>query len=100
MAVRTKDRIKDGPAPGRVASPAAAVPIVAKIPAPMIAPTPKAVTSTGPRAFFKRCWDCSVSATRSSIAFLRRRSFSISSLGALAEDDHVTIGIGYFEFWA
>src|SRR5438445_459426 len=32
-----------GPAPGRTASPTMAVPVVAKIPAPMVAPTPSAV---------------------------------------------------------
>src|SRR5262245_66005696 len=32
-----------GPAPGRAGSPAMAVPVVAKIPAPMVAPTPRAV---------------------------------------------------------
>ena len=32
-----------GPAPGRSESPTIAVPVVAKIPAPMVAPTPSAV---------------------------------------------------------
>ena len=32
-----------GPAPGRSGSPTIAVPVVAKIPAPMVAPTPSAV---------------------------------------------------------
>src|SRR5512146_2464540 len=32
-----------GPAPGRSASPTMAVPVVAKIPAPIVAPTPSAV---------------------------------------------------------
>ena len=32
-----------GPAPGRAASPTMAVPVVAKIPAPIVAPTPSAV---------------------------------------------------------
>ena len=40
----TNDSINDGPAPARSAVPEAAVPTVAKIPAPMIAPIPMSVT--------------------------------------------------------
>jgi hypothetical protein len=43
------ERQRAGPAPGRLASPAAAVPIVAKMPAPMIAPMPSMTTSNAPR---------------------------------------------------
>jgi len=50
-AVRTNDSINAGPAPGREGSPAAAVPIVAKMPAPMIAPMPRATRFQGPRTF-------------------------------------------------
>jgi hypothetical protein len=42
--VITNDNINDGPAPARSAVPEAAVPTVAKIPAPMIAPIPMSVT--------------------------------------------------------
>ncbi len=48
------------------ASPAAAVPIVAKMPAPMIAPTPSATMFQGPSARFNRCSGSSVSATSAS----------------------------------
>ena len=51
IAVRTNDTINAGPAPGRCASPAAAVPIVAKMPAPMIAPMPRATRFHGPSTF-------------------------------------------------
>ena len=37
------ERTIAGPAPGRAASPTMAVPVVAKMPAPMVAPTPSAV---------------------------------------------------------
>jgi hypothetical protein len=40
----TNESIKDGPAPARSAVPEAAVPTVAKIPAPMMAPIPMSVT--------------------------------------------------------
>src|SRR6185295_7437243 len=40
--------MSEGPAPGRAASPAAAVPIVAKMPAPTIAPIPRSVTFKAP----------------------------------------------------
>ena len=55
IAVMQNDNISDGPAPGREASPAAAVPTVAKIPAPMIAPMPRSVTFKGPSDRF-RAW--------------------------------------------
>ena len=51
-AVSTKETIRAGPAPGRVASPAAAVPTRAKIPAPTIPPIPSRTRSTGPSTRF------------------------------------------------
>src|SRR5262249_32348679 len=93
MAVNMNDRIKPGPAPGRVGSPAAAVPIVANMPAPMIAPIPSAVTSTGPRAFFNRCSGCSASATGGSIGFGRNRSFSISAAESVLQDEKLGLKI-------
>src|SRR5688572_17141935 len=61
-----------GPAPGREASPAVAVPIVAKMPAPMMAPMPSAIRFPGPRAR-RSCWfGCSVSATSASRDFVRK----------------------------
>src|ERR1051325_4526909 len=38
-----KESTMAGPAPGRAGSPTMAVPVVAKIPAPIVAPTPSAV---------------------------------------------------------
>src|SRR5260370_42617762 len=43
------ESLNEGPAPSREPSPAAAVPTVAKMPAPMIAPIPSKVTLSGPR---------------------------------------------------
>src|ERR1043165_5857041 len=46
----TNESISDGPAPGRNLSPAAAVPMVAKMPAPMIAPRGRRSENCGPPA--------------------------------------------------
>src|SRR5205823_6972829 len=46
---RSSDLITAGPPPGRAASPTIAVPVVAKIPAPIVAPTPSAVRCHLPR---------------------------------------------------
>src|SRR6266849_3462352 len=54
MAVITNDTINAGPAPGRERSPAAAVPMVAKMPAPMMAPMPSKVSCNGPNT--RRSW--------------------------------------------
>src|SRR5687767_7665570 len=43
MAVSRNEKTIAGPAPGRAASPTIAVPVVAKMPAPIVAPTPSAV---------------------------------------------------------
>src|SRR6516162_2181493 len=85
MAVKTKERISPGPAPGLVGSPAAAVPIVANIPAPMMAPIPSAVTSSGPSAFFNRRSGSSASAVSLSSAFLRKSFFNIEKSMSAAE---------------
>ena len=53
-AVITNENISAGPAPGRKASPAAAVPMVAKMPAPMMPPIPNRMSWTGPRD--RRIW--------------------------------------------
>lgn len=53
MAVITNESISEGPAPGRLASPAAAVPTVAKMPAPMIAPMPRSVMLNAPSVLFR-----------------------------------------------
>src|SRR5436309_16011912 len=45
-----KEIISDGPAPGRTAAPAAAVPMVAKMAAPTMAPMPSRVTWKAPRS--------------------------------------------------
>ncbi len=73
-----------GPAPGRSASPTIAVPVVAKMPAPMVAPTPRAV----------RCHLLSerLSPPRSMMSFsqsstdFRRKSRLINDLGWNAGD--------------
>src|SRR5258708_4604322 len=67
-----------GPAPGRTpASPAIAVPVVAKIPAPMMAPTPSAVRCHFPRARLSPL-PSPVSAV-SSATDLRARSWDIGT---------------------
>src|SRR5260370_41150752 len=66
-----KEIIRDGPAAGRNASPAAAVRTVAKMPAPIIAPMPSSVTLTGPRVRFSVC-PFSLAAARISSRFLLR----------------------------
>jgi hypothetical protein len=77
-AVITKDSINDAPAPGltsrpsTVFSPAAAVPIVAKIPAPMIAPMPINVTSKAPNVRFRENCGPPAAARMSSRFFVRK----------------------------
>src|SRR5580692_4848017 len=76
MDVRTNETVTAGPAPLRLASPANAVPIVAKMPVPMIAPTPRATRLTGPSVFLRpgpSPADCAMSA---SIDFVRKRAIS------------------------
>src|SRR5690349_8811172 len=48
-------------------SPAAAVPVSTKIPEPMIAPIPRAVSDHGPSVFFSRCSGASASASNLSM---------------------------------
>src|SRR5947209_5202610 len=74
-----------GPAPGRCASPAAAVPIVAKMPAPMIAPMPSATRFHGPSAFLSWCPSSCVSASRSSSDFVRNSSRMLMSARMINE---------------
>ncbi len=52
MAVMRIEMTSAGPAPSWCAPPAAADPMTAKIPAPMIAPMPSAMSSSGPSARF------------------------------------------------
>src|SRR5262245_61781253 len=66
------ESISEGPAPGREASPAAAVPIVAKIPAPIIAPMPSKVTLKAPSDRFRACFS-SLREARMSSRFLVRK---------------------------
>ena len=66
------ESINEGPAPGREASPAAAVPIVAKIPAPMIAPIPSKVTLSGPRLRLRERVSSPSAARMSSRFFVRK----------------------------
>src|SRR5262252_618887 len=61
-----------GPAPSWCAPPAAAVPMVAKIPAPTMAPMPSAISWSGPRARFIWCSGSSASARMTSSDFLRK----------------------------
>ena len=60
MAVRTKERAIAGPAPAWPPPPAAAVPTVEKMPAPMMAPMPSRVSWKAPRE--RRSWDSGFSA--------------------------------------
>src|SRR5581483_3031900 len=53
-------------------SPAAAVPVSTKIPEPMIAPMPKAVSDHGPRVFLRRCSGFSESEISLSMDFLAK----------------------------
>src|SRR5258707_13274398 len=66
------ETINDGPAPGREASPAAAVPTVAKMPAPIIAPIPSSVILIGPSVRLS-LWPSSCAAARMSSRFLVRK---------------------------
>ena len=79
-AVSVKESMSAGPAPGRAESPAAAVPIVAKMPAPMIAPTPSATMFQGPSARFNRCSGSSVSATSASSDLVWKSLFATDKL--------------------
>src|ERR1700752_2860267 len=72
MAVIQNDSINEGPAPGREASPAAAVPTVAKIPAPMIAPIPRSVILNAPRLRFNEWVGSPRCARMSSRVFVRK----------------------------
>ena len=56
-----KEITRAGPAPGRVSSPAAAVPTVAKMPAPTIPPIPSITKSTEPRTRFKGLSEAGIS---------------------------------------
>jgi hypothetical protein len=79
-------------------SPAAAVPVSTKIPEPIIAPIPRAVSDHGPRDFGRRCPGLSESEISLSIDFLakswlaRKASFKRRSRIAgpkLAQDLHL-----------
>ena len=52
--------------------PAMAVPITVKMPEPMTAPIPSAVSDHGPRDFFSRCSGCSESEISLSMDFLAK----------------------------
>ena len=56
-----------------VCCPAAAVPVSAKMPAPMVAPTPRAVRSSGPSTRLSFRSGASASWTNCSGLFVRRR---------------------------
>src|SRR2546423_13167074 len=68
----TNESIKEGPAPGRAASPAAAVPTVANMPAPMIAPMPSSVTLNAPRVRLNENCGPPMDARMSSRFFVRK----------------------------
>ena len=57
-------------------SPAAAVPVRTKIPEPMMAPMPSAVSDQGPRVFFRRCSGSSASAISLSMDLQQKSWFS------------------------
>src|SRR5205823_9179866 len=63
-----------GPAPGRAASPTIAVPVVAKMPAPIVAPTPSAVRCHLPSVRLRP--PCkATSASKSATDFFAKREF-------------------------
>lgn len=62
-----------GPAPGRSNVPATAEPVVAKMPAPMMAPMPRAVRSTAVSVRLRRCSGCSASTRSRSEGLVWRR---------------------------
>src|SRR5438477_5815201 len=63
-----------GPAPGRAASPTIAVPVVAKMPAPIVAPTPRAVRCHFPSVRLRP--PCvATSASKSATDFLAKSCF-------------------------
>src|ERR1700722_5097969 len=66
------ESITAGPAPGREASPAEALPRVAKMPVPMMAPTPRAMRFQGPSVFLRLASPRSASPRMASIALVRR----------------------------
>ena len=62
-----------GPAGGEPSLPDAAAPKVAKIPAPIMAPTPRAIRSRTLRTFLRCPCSSPLEATRVSIGILRKR---------------------------
>src|SRR5438045_6759873 len=77
LPVRTRFRNRSSTCAWRMegaskCSPAAAVPVRTKIPEPIIAPIPSAVSDHGPRLFFRRCSGLSASAISLSIDLQQR----------------------------
>src|SRR2546426_229743 len=74
-AVRANDRMIAGPAPGRSALPAVAVPMAAKIPVPMTAPMPSIVRAKAGSVRFS-VWSAAASGSRviRSTLFVRNRA--------------------------
>ncbi len=60
-----------GPAPGRSAVPAAAVPVKVKMPEPITDPMPKLTKLHRPRLRRKRVFGCSLAATSSAMDLVR-----------------------------
>src|SRR5258708_34047011 len=85
------ESIKDGPAPGREASPAEAVPTVAKIPAPMMAPMPNRVMLMGPSERLSLWPSSCVAARRSSRFFVRKFLGSQLCLPNFVLDDQLPV---------
>src|SRR5215207_1909925 len=74
MAVSRNEKTIAGPAPGRAASPTIAVPVVAKMPAPIVAPTPSAVRCHLPRDLLSPP-ACDISRSASATDFRAKMDF-------------------------
>src|SRR5262245_20217900 len=74
------ETVTPGPAGGASAPPAPALPRVAKIPAPMIAPMPRATRSMTFSVFLRPCASSSPSAIKASSGFRRKRDMGAFSL--------------------
>src|SRR5258706_15389052 len=113
-AVITKDNVNDGPAPARTKcprasrSPAAAVPTVAKIPAPIIAPMPIRVTLRGPSVRLSESCGPPIDARMSSRFFVRKiprsklclPNFEFEAGLAVVEKERAECKVSSFKFQA
>src|SRR6478672_5920397 len=83
IAVITYETMRAGPAPVWPSEPAAAEPVDEKIPAPMIAPIPSAVSCHFPRERASACSPCSASDVAPATLF---RRISLASMVVLGQN--------------